>query len=162
MTSGAARHSLEYLENLVQRSKANDDLLGLDKQLANRVRNEARFRLLELFCEAVRAGETPHQLLIEHVSQCITSVYHNLGSDDEVLERSYKTDPRTVFLKPPRVTSEVRHLEWAIRVEQHKAEGATEENAIGETAEEMGLTESAVKRALQKFRKYAQYRVSNP
>ena len=86
--TGLARQSEEYIEALVALAEAEQE-----KSQASRKQNEAGYGLLELFCEAVREGETPHRLLTHYVAGRMASIYHGLDIDVKGGEESIKIEP---------------------------------------------------------------------
>jgi len=171
--AGRSRDSNELIEVLAALAKADlEGVEGRDKAQAARQKNEAAYRLLELFCEAVREAETPHPLLSRHVADCIARIYYGIGeggndAEQEALatllsRRDWRTDPRTVF---PKITAKLaapNHLRWAIEVERLKAGGKAEDDAIPTVAKRFAKSYDAIRAAHQAYRRYARYRANDP
>jgi hypothetical protein len=93
LVAGLSRDSAEYIENLFWLTRFDlGSCESADKVQVERRKKEAGYRLLELFCEAVRAGETPHPLASQHIADRITTIYYGINIDVKDGEKLIKTE----------------------------------------------------------------------
>jgi len=120
-------------------------------RLADKGSNKSILKLIELYCEAVRADATPHPLLIKYIAKRLASIYYGIGIEpdfSDILEHKelekiaekiagkekepvYKTDPRSVFpiarFIPNQKKTAEKHLIWARKVHEYTTKILTEE-----------------------------------